>query len=117
MQIGPDQNTRAQDIQAVSSESTAHHEGVIASSGVSFRLWRLYQHAWLVCLAFPLVELVQKPITPWHLTLGLLALTGFAVGYTWLMWPHPATLGARLRSQSRFSWLLFGILSVLTLVF
>ncbi|EFH86892.1 sensor histidine kinase [Ktedonobacter racemifer] len=117
MQIGHDQDTAEQEIQAASSESTAHNEGVIASSGVSFRLWRLYQHAWLVCLAFPLVELLQKPIPSWHLTLGLLALTGFAVGYTWLMWPHPATLGAWLRSQSRFSWLFFGTLSALTLVF
>src|SRR5215469_9296620 len=90
MQIGHDQDTPEQEIQEASSESDARHEGVIASSGVSFRLWRLYQHAWLVCLAFPLVELVQKPITSWHLTLGLLALTGFAAGYTWLMWPHPA---------------------------
>jgi len=80
MQIGHDQDTPEQEIQEASSESDARHEGVIASSGVSFRLWRLYQHAWLVCLAFPLVELVQKPITPWHRTLGLLALTGFAVG-------------------------------------
>lgn len=117
MQIGHDQDTPAQDMQAALSESAALHEGVIASSGVSFRLWRLYQHAWLVCLAFPLIELLQKPITPWHLTLGLLALTGFAVGYTWLMWPHPATLGAQFRSQSRFSWLYFGTLSVLAFVF
>ncbi len=117
MQIGRDQNIPAQENRTASSESTVHHEGVIASSGVSFRLWRLYQHAWLVCLAFPLIELMQKPITPWHRTLGLLALTGFAAGYTWLMWPHPATLDARLRSQSRLSWLCFGILSTLTLVF
>ena len=64
MQIGHDQDTPEQEIQEASSESDARHEGVIASSGVPFRLWRLYQHAWLVCLAFPLVELVQKPITP-----------------------------------------------------
>ncbi|HET8844470.1 MAG TPA: sensor histidine kinase [Ktedonobacteraceae bacterium] len=117
MQIGHHQDTRAQANQAVFSVGTAGHKEAIASSGVSFRLWRLYQHAWLVCLAFPLIELVQKPITLWHLTLGLLALTGFATGYTWLMWPHPATLGAQLRSQSRISWLCFGILSTLTLVF
>jgi two-component system sensor histidine kinase DesK len=29
-------------------------EGIV-SSGVTFQLWRLYQHAWLVCLFFPLV--------------------------------------------------------------
>lgn len=87
---------------------------VIASSGVSFHIWRLYQHAWLVCLAFPMINLVGNPITPWHVVLGLLALSGFAAGYTWLMWPHPASSEARSRSHSWFSLLLFGLLSALS---
>src|SRR6266516_1420468 len=67
----------------------------IASSGVTFQLWRLYQHAWLVCLFFPLVSLVREPSPWWRLLLGLCALLFFATSYTWLMWPHPASLAAR----------------------
>jgi two-component system sensor histidine kinase DesK len=88
----------------------------IASSGVTFQLWRLYQHAWLVCLFFPLVSLVQEPSPWWRLVLGLCALLLFAVGYTWLMWPHPASRGARGRARSRLSFLLFGALAALVLV-
>jgi two-component system sensor histidine kinase DesK len=44
-----------------------------------------------------------------------LALTGFATGYTWLMWPHPAS--QKTRARARFSFLLFGVLGILVLVF
>ena len=89
----------------------------IARSGITFHLWRLYQHAWLVCLLFPLVSLVTHPISPWYGALRGLSLIGFAAGYTWLMWSHPASQGARARSQSKFSFLLFGALFVLALGF
>ena len=88
----------------------------IASSGIAFQLWRLYQHAWLVCLLFPLAQLVRNPLPAWHLVLGGVALVGFAASYTWLMWPHPASQRARLRTRSRSSFLLFVALSVLVLV-
>ena len=42
---------------AKSPESITFSDDVIASSGVAFHLWRLYQHAWPVCLVFPLVAL------------------------------------------------------------
>jgi len=90
---------------------------VIASSGVTFHLWRLYQHAWLVCLAFPLVSLISEPPATFRLVLGLAALVFFAGSYTWLMWPHPASQGAQVRARSRFSLLLFVVLSLLALVF
>jgi two-component system, NarL family, sensor histidine kinase DesK len=96
---------------------TPSTEEGIASSGVTFQLWRLYQHAWLVCLLFPLVQLVRYPLPVWHLALGGVALVGFAASYTWLMWPHPASQGARLRAQSRLSFLLFVTLSALVLAF
>ncbi len=44
---------------------------VIASSGFTFQLWRLYQHAWLVCLLFPLVSLVSQPQAPLRLSIGI----------------------------------------------
>jgi two-component system, NarL family, sensor histidine kinase DesK len=89
----------------------------IASSGVTFRLWRLYQHAWLVCLLFPLASLVRHPLPLWHFVLGVVVLLGFAASYTWLMWPHPASQGARMRARSHLSLLLFVALSVLVLAF
>ncbi len=84
---------------------------------MTFQLWRLYQHAWLVCLIFPLAQVVREPISPWQVVLRGLALSGFAAGYTWLMWPHPASQKRRARIRSRFSFLLFGILGILVLVF
>ena len=88
---------------------------MIASSGVTFQLWRLYQHAWLVCLIFPLASVAREPISPWQVVVRGLALIGFATGYTWLMWPHPAS--QKTRARSRFSFLLFGVLLTVVLVF
>jgi len=89
----------------------------IASSGVTFHLWRLYQHAWLVCLFFPFVSLVREPSPWWHLVLGLCALIIFAASYTWLMWPHPASQGARVRTRSRIALILLVALSLEVMVF
>jgi two-component system, NarL family, sensor histidine kinase DesK len=99
------------------SSGTQPADEVIASSGVTFHLWRLYQHAWLVCLFFPLVSLVREPPATFRLVLGLLALLFFAASYTWLMWPHPVSQGARVRARSRLSLLLFVALSTLVFVF
>jgi two-component system, NarL family, sensor histidine kinase DesK len=84
----------------------------IASSGFTFQLWRLYQHAWLVCLFFPLIALLQEPVSTFHVALGLLALCFFAASYTWLMWPHPASQGMRERSRSRLALALLVVLAL-----
>lgn len=87
----------------------------VASSGISFHLWRLYQHFWLlICLLFPIVSFVQKPPAPVRLLLAALALAFFATSYTWLMWPHPASSEARTRSRAAL--ILFAVLIVLVLV-
>lgn len=91
-------------------------EALVASSGISFQLWRLYQHFWLVCLLFPIVSLVQASLTPARLFLALAALVFFAASYTWLMWPHPASSEARKRSQSPTSFILLAVLVALVLV-
>ncbi len=91
-------------------------EVLVASSGISFRLWRLYQQFWLVCLLFPIVSLVQTPLAPVRLFLAIAALVFFAASYTWLMWPHPASSGARKRSRSPLSLMLFAVLTVLVLL-
>src|SRR5262249_18532994 len=89
----------------------------IASSGITFHLWRLYQHAWLVCLLFPFASLFREPRSLWRLIWGLLALLIFAASYTWLMWPHPASQEARARTRPLLSFLLFAVLGLLTFVF
>ena len=90
---------------------------VIASSGFTFQLWRLYQHAWLVCLLFPLASLVSQPQAPLRIAIGIGALVCFAAGYTWLMWPHPVSQGARAHTRPRASLILFVALGTLALVF
>src|SRR5215471_14210511 len=82
----------------------------IASSGVTFTLWRLYQHAWLVCLFFPLVQLLQEPVSPFHFVLGLFALCFLAASYTWLMWPHPASQDMQARTRPRIALALLVVL-------
>src|SRR5260221_1121111 len=97
---------RASSRRAARPAGTQPAEEGIASSGIAFQLWRLYQHAWLVCLLFPLAQLVRNPLPAWHLVLGGAALVGFAATYTWLMWAHPSSPSASLRTRSSSSFLL-----------
>ena len=101
---------------ASSAERRSVSDGIIASSGIAFQLWRLYQHFWLVCLLFPLVSLVRAPGSLAHLVSGLSALVVFAASYTWVMWPHPVSraVQSRLRSQAQVA--LFVVLVALVLV-
>ena len=98
------------------TRGTSHAAGTrvpdegISSSGFTFTLWRLYQHAWLVCLFFPLVQLLQEPVSTFHVVLGLFALSFFAASYTWLMWPHPASQCIRARTQPRIALALLIVL-------
>ena len=117
MQFSRDQGTAANGPGIIWHGGTQPPDEVIASSGVTFQLWRLYQHAWLVCLLFPFVSLVREASVSWHFALGLIALLFFAIGYTWLMWLHPVSPGARVQSRFRLAFLLFVSLSLLVLVF
>src|ERR1700681_1833981 len=83
------------------------NDEVIRESGVTFPIWRLYQHFWLlVGLYFPLASLISRPGAWLRLAVGSTALLFFAVSYTWIMWPHPVSRGARTRGRSRLSLLL-----------
>jgi len=88
---------------------------VIASSGIPFHLWRLYQHFWLACLLFPVVSLVRSPAPPAHLAIGVWALVFFAASYTWLMWRHPIERGAHTRDRPALQRALFTVLVALAL--
>src|SRR5229473_6438618 len=85
MQISRGQGTSTKGPGIAWPGGTQPSDEVIASSGITFYLWRLYQHAWLVCLFFPLVSLVREPPATFRLVLGLFALLFFAASYTWLM--------------------------------
>src|SRR5438132_10031981 len=89
MRISQRREIAGQPVKPGCPAGTVRSDEVIASSGVTFHIWRLYQHAWLACLFFPLVSLVREPGSPWHLVLGLVALGFFATCFTWLMLPHP----------------------------
>lgn len=117
MQMSRQQASSRHIVTTLSSDATGHSAEGIASSGVTFHLWRLYQHAWLICLFFPLASVVTRSLSPWQVAGRGLALLGFALGYTWLMWPHPASQQTRARTHPRRSLLLFGVLWVLALVF
>ena len=97
---------------ALPSDGTARSEEGIAESGITFRLWRLYQRFWLLCLLFPLFALVREPHAPWHLVLGLFSLLFFAASYTWLTWPHPVNQRRQAQTRSRLSLLLLVVLSL-----
>ena len=117
MRISQRRETAGQPVKPVYPAGTVRSDEVIASSGVTFHLWRLYQHAWLACLFFPLVSLVRQPGSPWHLVLGLVALGWYAASYTWLMWSHPVHWAAQARIRSWRARLLWVALVVLALVF
>src|SRR6266566_3217458 len=117
MRISQRRETAGQPVKPVYPAGTVRSDEVIASSGVTFHLWRLYQHAWLACLFFPLVSLLRQPGEPGHLVLGLVALGWYAASYTWLMWPHPVHWAAQARTRSWRARLLWMALVVLALVF
>lgn len=71
---------------------------MVAASGISPRLWRLYAQAWLICLLFPMLTLVQLRLALAQWLLAGSGLVLFAVCYTALMSVHPL----RLQEQARW---------------
>ena len=99
-------------------ERVETNDEVIRESGVTFPVWRLYQHFWLLIgLFFPLASLVSKPDAWLRLAIGSTALLFFAISYTWIMWPHPASRGARTRGRYRLSLLLLVALGLQVTMF
>ncbi|GAB4577279.1 MAG: sensor histidine kinase [Anaerolineales bacterium] len=80
-----------------SNHSESELREIIAASGISARLWRLYAYFWLVCLAFPISSLIQTPPAGLHLFVALSGLITFITIYFWVMWPHPLTDLVRTR--------------------
>ena len=100
---------------AEASNGASRHEEMVASSGISVRLWRLYAYFWLICLVFPLLALAQTQLPPIQLLLAVAGLLIFVASYAWVMWPHPLSSAGRARAQSRIAPYLLAILTVLVL--
>lgn len=88
---------------------------IVAASGISIRLWRMYAQTWLICLLFPILFLIQTPLAPLHLLIALAGLVIFVITYTWFMWPHPLIHKLRLRSEFRTSLIALAALTALVL--
>src|SRR6266540_6821779 len=76
---------------------------IIAASGISVRLWRLYAYFWLICLFFPILSLIQTPPPGLGLPVTIAGLITFVVTYFWVMWPHPLDEGRRARFRLKAS--------------
>jgi two-component system sensor histidine kinase DesK len=71
---------------------------MVVASGISLRLWRLYAQAWLVCLLFPILTLIQLSPPLLQLLLACAGLAIFVACYTAIMWSHP------LRPEAHGRW-------------
>lgn len=89
---------------------------MIAASGISVPLWRLYAYFWLICLLFPILSLVQTPPSGFQLLITASGLIIFVATYFWIMWPHPLSDQARTRLGLRTSLTLLIALTVLVLL-
>jgi len=89
---------------------------VVVASGISLRLWRLYAQAWLICLLFPIITLIQQPPPPLQLLVALIGLAIFVIAYTRIMWSHPLQASVRDRWTPRRSMLLLTGLVALVLM-
>ena len=110
-------------------------QNIVASTGISARLWRLYTYFWLICLLFPILYLRSSSLSSMRLLGGLVSLAIFTAAYFWVMWPYPLgenkrtwagwrapaflltcmTLIALLLSLSfgsTFSWLFLGVSAI-----
>jgi two-component system sensor histidine kinase DesK len=70
---------------------------IIAASGISVRLWRLYAYFWFVCLVFPVFSLIQTPPSGLRLFITVSGIIVFVSIYFWVMWAHPVSDQARTR--------------------
>src|SRR6266508_1738486 len=98
-----------------SNAAPAAHAMVVAS-GISLRLWRLYAQAWLICLLFPILTLIQQRPPVFPLLLALAGLAIFVACYTAITWAHPLHPGADRRWSFRPALVLLLSLVALVLV-
>ncbi len=88
---------------------------MIAASGISVRVWRLYASFWLVCLLFPIFSLIQAPPGLGSLWIAAAGLIVFTAIYFWVIWPHPLS-GSTQRFSLRPALLIIAGLTLLVLL-
>ena len=86
-------------LQSAERSSATGLQEMVDASGISLRLWRLYAQAWLVCLLFPVLTLIQLRPPPLHLLLACVGLAIFVASYTRIMWRHPIRALSRSREK------------------
>ncbi len=88
---------------------------MIAASGISLRMWRMYAYFWLVCLLFPLLALFQMAVSPAALAGAAGGLALFVGIYAFVMWPHPLRGPARTgRPIARSPFMSLGLALLVT---
>jgi two-component system sensor histidine kinase DesK len=103
-------------LRSAEPSSAAGLQEMVEASGISPRLWRLYAQAWLICLLFPILTLIQLRPPLLHLLLASAGLAVFVASYTRIMWRHPIHAQARDRWPARSAYLLLSMLVALVLV-
>jgi two-component system sensor histidine kinase DesK len=98
------------------SNGASERQEIMASSGISVRLWRLYAAFWLICLVFPLLALAQAQLPPIRMLLAPVGLLIYVTSYVWVMWPHPLSSAGRARAQSQIALILVAFLIALVLL-
>src|SRR5438046_10197925 len=94
-------------VPATPSNAAPAAHAMVLTSGISLRLWRLYAQAWLVCLLFPILTLIQQRPPVFPLLLAVAGLVIFVACYTAIMWSHP------LRPEAHSHWSLGSSLALL----
>jgi two-component system, NarL family, sensor histidine kinase DesK len=89
---------------------------MVMASGISPRLWRLYAQAWLICLLFPILTLVQIRPPPPQLLVACTGLAVFVASYSRVMWSHPLRGSPRDRWPFRTAYALLTVLVALVLI-
>ena len=97
------------------SNNESKVQEIIAASGISVRLWRLYAYFWLVCLVFPVFSLVQTPPPAFRILITISGIVIFVCTYFWVMWAHPARGRARTRLKLPSAVALVVVLTTLVL--
>jgi two-component system, NarL family, sensor histidine kinase DesK len=110
-------NEERRPVQSAEPSHGAHGpDELVVSSGISLRFWRLYAQAWLVCLLFPILELVQLHPEPLHLLVAVAGVVTFVICYTWVMWSHPMHIAVRGQAQLRRAAFLVADLTILVFI-
>jgi two-component system sensor histidine kinase DesK len=98
------------------SDDKSKLQEIIAASGISVRLWRLYAYFWLVCLFFPILSLIQTHPSGFYLLITVSGLFIFVSAYFWVMWPHPLSDRARTRLRLQSALTLIIGLAILVIL-